>query len=111
MQDNFYNIELSKSAIDQIRAVRTSLASLRIYVIGGGCSGFEYGFELSIAEDDDFKFMFEDVEIIVDPMSMQYLNGAKIDFESTLYGQRFRVKNPNAKTTCSCGNSFSVEQK
>jgi iron-sulfur cluster insertion protein len=82
---------------------------LRIYVSGGGCSGFQYGFafEEALAEDDT-RIDTEGVSVLVDPMSLQYLTGAEIDFEDGLEGARFVIRNPNATTTCGCGSSFSV---
>jgi len=82
---------------------------LRVYISGGGCSGFQYGFtfEESQAEDDT---VVENggVKLVIDPMSYQYLMGAEIDFQEDLQGARFIIKNPNASTTCGCGSSFSV---
>jgi len=82
---------------------------LRVYISGGGCSGFQYGFtfEESQAEDDT---LVENggVTLLIDPMSYQYLMGAEIDFMEDLQGARFIIKNPNASTTCGCGSSFSV---
>lgn len=82
---------------------------LRIYVSGGGCSGFEYGFAFDDAvNEDDFRIERNGVSLLVDAMSMQYLNGAVIGYEEGLEGSRFIIKNPNATTTCGCGSSFSV---
>jgi len=82
---------------------------LRIYVSGGGCSGFQYGFTFdeSTAEGDTCVEK-NGVTLIVDPMSYQYLIGAEIDYQEGLDGSRFVIKNPNATTTCGCGSSFSV---
>lgn len=82
---------------------------LRVYVTGGGCSGFQYGFafEESI-KPDDVKVERSGVLLLVDPMSLQYLGGAEIDFEDSLEGARFIIRNPNATNTCGCGSSFSV---
>ncbi len=82
---------------------------LRVFVTGGGCSGFEYGFTFDEdVEDDDTTIERNGVELIVDALSYQYLAGAEIDFQEDLQGARFVVKNPNASTTCGCGNSFSI---
>jgi len=86
---------------------------LRIFVQGGGCSGFQYGFEFEEREhEDDFKLSKEingkKIEFLVDPLSIQYLNGAIVDYEENLNGAHFTIKNPNAKTTCGCGSSFFV---
>ena len=82
---------------------------LRLYVTGGGCSGFSYGFAFDdqVAEDDT-TIVTEGVALVVDAMSQQYLMGARVDFEEGLEGSRFVIHNPNAQTTCGCGSSFSV---
>jgi iron-sulfur cluster insertion protein len=82
---------------------------LRIYVSGGGCSGFQYGFAFDPdGTDDDMRIEKHGVTLLVDPVSFQYLLGAEIDYEDGLEGSRFRIKNPNATSTCGCGSSFSV---
>jgi iron-sulfur cluster insertion protein len=82
---------------------------LRIYVSGGGCSGFQYGFTFDeVATDDDTRVERNGVMLLIDPMSFQYLSGAEIDYQDGLEGSRFVIKNPNATTTCGCGSSFSV---
>jgi iron-sulfur cluster insertion protein len=83
---------------------------LRTFVQGGGCSGFSYGFTFdNEINEDDFKFPLDDThEVVVDAMSMQYLNGAEIDYQEDLHGSQFIIKNPNAQTTCGCGSSFSI---
>ena len=81
---------------------------LRVYVTGGGCAGFQYGFSFDESKDEgDTEVVKRGVRLIVDPMSVQYLMGAEIDFQEDLQGARFVIKNPNATTTCSCGSSFS----
>ena len=82
---------------------------LRLYVTGGGCSGFSYGFAFddAIAEDDTLT-VTEGVTLVVDAMSLQYVMGARVDFEDGLEGSRFVIHNPNAQTTCGCGSSFSM---
>jgi iron-sulfur cluster insertion protein len=82
---------------------------LRLYVTGGGCSGFSYGFAFddAVAEDDTL-IVTADVALVVDAMSLQYVLGARVDFEDGLEGSRFVIHNPNAQTTCGCGSSFSV---
>lgn len=87
---------------------------LRAYVTGGGCSGFQYGFTFSedTAEDDTVIVKSVDggeVQLLIDPMSFQYLNGSEIDYTEDLSGAQFVIRNPNAKTTCGCGSSFSTE--
>jgi iron-sulfur cluster insertion protein len=82
---------------------------LRLYVTGGGCSGFSYGFAFddAVAEDDSL-IVTEGVALVVDAMSLQYVLGARVDFEDGLEGSRFVIHNPNAQTTCGCGSSFSI---
>lgn len=82
---------------------------LRVFVSGGGCSGFQYGFTFDEnVNDGDTKIVNGDVTLLVDPMSFQYLAGAEIDYQEGLEGAQFVIKNPQAKTTCGCGSSFSV---
>ena len=82
---------------------------LRVFVTGGGCSGFQYGFtfEESVSEDDT-ALQKRGVTLLIDPMSFQYLTGAEIDYQEGIEGAQFVIKNPNASTTCGCGSSFSV---
>ena len=82
---------------------------LRVFISGGGCSGFQYGFTFDEAiNDGDTKIVKNEVTLLVDPMSLQYLTGAEIDYQEGLQGAQFVIKNPNAKTTCGCGSSFSA---
>jgi iron-sulfur cluster insertion protein len=82
---------------------------LRVYVSGGGCSGFQYGFSFEEAvNEDDLVVEKDGVTVLVDSLSFQYLNGAEIDYQEGLEGARFMIKNPNATTTCGCGSSFSI---
>lgn len=82
---------------------------LRIYVSGGGCSGFQYGFTFDEKiEEGDITIENGDVSLVIDPMSYQYLIGAEVDYTEGLEGAQFVVRNPNATTTCGCGSSFSV---
>ena len=82
---------------------------LRTFVQGGGCSGMSYGFTFDeIANEDDFEIPLEQFKVLVDSMSMQYLQGASIDYKESLQGSEFIIKNPNAQTTCGCGSSFAV---
>ena len=82
---------------------------LRIYVSGGGCSGFQYGFTFDEGVNDgDTVVEKGGVKLLIDPMSFQYLNGAEIDYSEGLEGSHFVIRNPNATTTCGCGSSFSV---
>ncbi len=82
---------------------------LRVFVSGGGCSGFQYGFtfEENVGEDD-MRVEKNGVTLLIDPLSLQYLTGAEIDYKEDLNGAQFVIKNPNAKTTCGCGSSFST---
>ena len=82
---------------------------LRVFVTGGGCSGFQYGFTFDeTINDGDTEVEKNGVKLLVDPMSFQYLVGAEIDYKEDLEGARFVIKNPNATTTCGCGSSFSA---
>lgn len=83
---------------------------LRTFVQGGGCSGFTYGFTFDNQQnEDDFEFpLGEKYKVVVDAMSMQYLQGAEIDYKEDLHGSQFVIKNPNAQSTCGCGSSFSI---
>ncbi|MBF8999253.1 MULTISPECIES: iron-sulfur cluster insertion protein ErpA [Vibrio] len=82
---------------------------LRVYITGGGCSGFQYGFTFDESVNEgDMTIEKEGVTLVVDPMSLQYLIGGEVDYTEGLEGSRFFVNNPNAKTTCGCGASFSV---
>lgn len=82
---------------------------LRVFVTGGGCSGFQYGFTFDeAAADDDTAMEKNGVTLLIDPMSYQYLVGAEIDYSEGLEGSQFVIKNPNASSTCGCGSSFSA---
>lgn len=82
---------------------------LRVFVSGGGCSGFQYGFTFDEAlSDGDTQVEKSGVTLLIDPMSFQYLLGAEIDYTESLEGSQFVIRNPNAQTTCGCGSSFSV---
>lgn len=86
-------------------------AGLRVFVQGGGCSGFQYGLMIEESEGDteaDEIFKSNGVKIFVDPISVRYLSGAQVDFVDNVTGGGFTIKNPNAKTTCGCGQSFGV---
>ena len=82
---------------------------LRVFVAGGGCSGFQYGFTFDEkVEEGDSSVVNQGVTLLVDPMSVQYLMGAEIDYKEDLQGAQFVIRNPNASTTCGCGSSFTV---
>jgi len=82
---------------------------LRLYVSGGGCSGFQYGFTFDENQnEDDFAIVEDGVTVLVDAMSMQYLSGAVIGYKTSLMGEQFEIKNPQAQSKCGCGSSFAV---
>ena len=82
---------------------------LRVFVSGGGCSGFQYGFTFDeVTNQDDTVMEKNGVQLLIDPMSFQYLTGAEIDYSEGLEGAQFVIRNPNASSTCGCGSSFSV---
>jgi iron-sulfur cluster insertion protein len=82
---------------------------LRVYISGGGCSGFQYGFEFDEQQgEDDLAIATDGVTLLVDPLSLQYLMGAVVDYTESLHGAQFSIRNPNAKSTCGCGSSFSA---
>lgn len=92
-----------------IREEGNANLKLRVFVSGGGCSGFQYGFTFDEnVEEGDFCVENRGVQLLVDPMSAQYLMGAEIDYKEDLQGAQFVIRNPNAKTTCGCGSSFSA---
>jgi iron-sulfur cluster insertion protein len=106
-------ITITDSALGKIRDILSEENNpnikLRVFVQGGGCSGMSYGFTLDEAtNEDDFEFDREEVKILVDSMSSQYLQGANINYKEDLMGASFVIDNPNAQTTCGCGSSFSV---
>ena len=106
-------IEITDRAKEQIsdllNAENDPSLFLRTFVQGGGCSGFSYGFTFdSEKTDDDFEFPVNNFKVLVDAMSMQYLQGATIDYKEELMGSSFVIQNPNAQTTCGCGSSFSI---
>ena len=105
------SISVSSSAIERIQGLLPDQKSnfFRVYVTGGGCSGFQYGFKFDseIAFDDDI-IEFENFSVLLDSMSYPYLYGSTLDFVEDLSGAKFVVKNPNAKTTCGCGESFTI---
>ena len=92
-----------------IREEGNPALKLRVYIQGGGCSGFQYGFEFDEQQgEDDFAVATDEVTLLVDPLSLQYLVGAQVDYTESLHGSQFVIRNPNAKTTCGCGSSFSA---
>jgi iron-sulfur cluster assembly accessory protein len=107
-------INLTENAAQKVKTIleqeKENIPSggLRIYVQGGGCSGFSYGMVLDEVSDGDQVFEQQGVKVIIDPMSMRYLEGAEVDYKEDLMGGGFAIKNPNAQSTCGCGHSFSA---
>lgn len=107
------SISLTSSAVRKVRQLveeeDNEALKLRVYITGGGCSGFQYGFSFDeTAADDDTVIEEGGVSLLVDPMSFQYLVGSEVDYTEGLEGSRFIINNPNATTTCGCGASFSI---
>ncbi len=108
-------INITKSASERLQAIMTekNIAdhALRVFVSGGGCSGLNYGMTFAEApETSDQIFEAEGLKVVVDPASIEYISGATIDFVDSLMGGGFRIDNPNAVQTCSCGSSFKTEE-
>jgi iron-sulfur cluster insertion protein len=106
-------ISVTESAARRIAALKQQEAAtdafLRISVSGGGCSGFQYGLSFDDQKNpDDFAFEHGDIEVVIDDVSLDLLNGAVIDFVEDMMGASFQIKNPNAASSCGCGNSFSI---
>ncbi|MEK9778264.1 MAG: iron-sulfur cluster insertion protein ErpA [Methylophilaceae bacterium] len=106
-------INFTDNAVNKVKELieeeGTPDLKLRVFVSGGGCSGFQYGFTFEETEnEDDTKVVKDSVTLLIDPMSLQYLTGAEIDYQDNVQGSQFVIKNPNATTTCGCGSSFSV---
>ena len=110
--DDMNTITLSQSAakrINQIMAKEAPGAKLRISVNGGGCSGFEYAFDIDTqVQEDDIVIERDGAAVLVDEISAQYMEGSVIDFVDDLIGQSFQIKNPLATSSCGCGTSFSI---
>lgn len=106
-------IELTNNAITKLKDILSEEnnpnVKLRVFVQGGGCSGFSYGFTLDEEQnEDDFDFSYDDIKVLVDSMSFQYLQGSSIDYKEDLMTSSFVINNPQAVSTCGCGSSFSV---
>jgi len=104
---------VTQNAVDKVRALiieeGNEALKLRVFVTGGGCSGFQYGFSFDEnVNEGDTAIEKDGVTFLVDPMSYQYLVGAELDYQEGLQGAQFMIKNPNASTTCGCGSSFSI---
>ena len=106
-------LQVSPAAVAKVKSLVEEEGNpdlkLRVFVTGGGCSGFQYGFAFDdeVAEDDTVVES-EGVSVLVDALSIQYVQGSVVDYEEGLQGSKFSISNPNAKTTCGCGASFSV---
>lgn len=99
----------ARKVMELIMEERNPELKLRVYISGGGCSGFQYGFTFDEnSVEDDIAVTNDGVTLLVDPMSFQYLLGAEVDYTENLQGAQFVIRNPNASTTCGCGSSFSV---
>ncbi len=108
-----FPIQFSDAAASKVKNLieeeENPALKLRVYVTGGGCSGFQYGFTFDEkVNDGDMVIEKQSVSLVVDPMSLQYLMGGVVDYSEGLHGARFLVDNPNAETTCGCGSSFSI---
>ncbi len=106
-------VTIEQSAVVKIKSLladeTTEGLKLRLYVSGGGCSGFQYGFTFDENQnEDDFVIVEDGVTLLVDAMSMQYLSGAVIGYKTSLMGEQFEIKNPQAQSKCGCGSSFAV---
>ena len=105
-------VEMKPNAIAKVKELiaeeNQPNLKLRMFVSGGGCSGFQYGFTFEEeAQEDDWVLDFDGVTLLIDSMSGQYVQGAEVDYTESLQGSQFSIKNPNAQTTCGCGSSFS----
>jgi len=106
-------VTVKENAIKKIKEIlaeeNNPNINLRIFVQGGGCSGFQYGFTLDESvTDEDFVLDLDGVKLLVDSMSSQYLQGAEVDYTESLAGSQFAIRNPNATSQCGCGSSFAV---
>ncbi|GGC00303.1 iron-sulfur cluster insertion protein ErpA [Marinobacterium zhoushanense] len=114
MSDNVQDtLVFTEAAAAKVRSLieeeQNDNLKLRVYITGGGCAGFSYGFTFDEAKaDDDTEVVRDGVTLVVDPMSFQYLAGSIVDYREGLQGSQFVVNNPNATTTCGCGSSFSI---
>ncbi len=110
-----FSVSAADKVAELIREENNPALKLRVYITGGGCSGFQYGFTFDETQQADDLVIEQacssgdtHVKLLVDPMSLQYLNQAEIDYVNNIQGEQFVIRNPNAKTTCGCGSSFSV---
>ena len=107
-------IQISDGAVNKILSLANSEddadnLNLRVYVTGGGCSGFQYGFSFDkVIDEDDTCITKDGANLVIDSLSLQYLEGSTVDYTEDLMGSKFIITNPNATTTCGCGESFSI---
>jgi iron-sulfur cluster insertion protein len=106
-------MKLESGAVSKLRELVAEEGNpglmLRVFVQGGGCSGMQYGFTFDeVQNEDDFDFAYDEIKVVVDSMSMQYLQDATINYKEDLMGASFVIDNPQAQTTCGCGSSFSI---
>jgi iron-sulfur cluster assembly accessory protein len=109
------SVELSPAAVDRVRRLLEERQlpghALRVFISGGGCSGLQYGMALEgQPRETDLRFAFDGVDVVVDPMSMEYLAGARIDYIDDVMGGGFKIDNPNAVASCGCGHSFRTSR-
>lgn len=113
-------VQLTENALARVHQMKREknnpTLKLRLYIVGGGCSGFQYGFALeNKAEEDDIlitqQYCEDPIQIMIDSLSLQYLTNATVDYIESLQGSRFVVNNPNAETTCGCGSSFTLKDE
>jgi iron-sulfur cluster insertion protein len=105
-------MNIAESAVSRLQELRAEEHNpdlkFRVFVQGGGCSGMQYGFTFDeVQNEDDFDFQFDDLTVLVDSMSMEYLRGAHIKYREDAMGASFVIENPNAQTSCGCGSSFT----
>ena len=107
-------IQISDGAVNKILSLAdsendTNNLNLRVYVTGGGCSGFQYGFSFDkVIDEEDTCITKDGANLVIDSLSLQYLEGSTVDYTEDLMGSKFVITNPNATTTCGCGESFSI---
>ena len=107
------SITVTESAVRKVKALveeeQNDALKLRVFVTGGGCSGFQYGFSFDeVQKDNDMAIEEDNIKILIDHLSFQYLMGSEIDYTEGLQGSRFVINNPMAKSTCGCGSSFTI---
>lgn len=112
-EEQFVTLDFTDAAANKVRGLieeeQNDRLKLRVYITGGGCSGFQYGFTFDEdVEEGDTSIEKNGVTLLIDPMSGQYLQGAEIDYVENIEGAQFVIRNPNAETTCGCGSSFAV---